>query len=139
MYIWSHFFEIINKSNLCCTLFRDTVSIVIPAKAGIQPLLRTSMKYKDYYVYIMASQRNGTLYIGVTNDLVRRAYEHKNNITEGFTKKYNVHDLVYNEVMDGIDNAIIREKQVKKWKRSWKLRLIEEQNSSWNDLYQELL
>ena len=87
----------------------------------------------------MASQRNGTLYIGVTNDLVRRAYEHKNNITEGFTKKYNVHDLVYNEVMDGIDNAIIREKQVKKWKRSWKLRLIEEQNSSWNDLYQELL
>jgi len=91
------------------------------------------------YVYILASRRNGTLYIGVTNSLVRRVFEHKHNLVEGFTKKYNVHKLVYYEIHDGIEEAITREKQIKKWNRKWKLKLIEEKNSQWKDLYDEIL
>lgn len=87
------------------------------------------------FVYIMASQRNGTLYIGVTNNLVRRCYEHKQDMVEGFTKKYQVHTLVYYEVHSDIRAAIKREKQLKKWNRSWKIRLIEEKNPGWLDLY----
>ena len=87
----------------------------------------------------MASQRNGTLYIGVTNDIVRRVYEHKNNLIKGFTEKYKVHHLVYLEEFNDVSAAIIREKQLKKWKRDWKLRLIEKINPEWNDLYEELL
>ena len=94
---------------------------------------------KKYFVYIMASHRNGTLYIGVTNDLARRAHEHKNDLLEGFTKKYKVHRLVYFEETETIDSAIRREKQLKGWKRIWKLKLIEEINPDWNDLYEELL
>jgi len=90
------------------------------------------------YVYIMASKRNGTLYIGVTNDLIRRIYEHKNNVTEGFTKRYNVHELVYYEVLEDINDAIYREKCIKKWKRAWKIELIEKNNPSWKDLYGEI-
>jgi len=92
---------------------------------------------KRYFVYILASQRNGTLYIGVTNDITRRVYEHKNNLVEGFTKKYNVQLLVYFEEFHNIDEAIIREKRLKKWKRAWKLKLIESSNPEWNDLYKE--
>ena len=88
---------------------------------------------------MMASRRNGTLYIGVTNDIVKRVYEHKNNLIKGFTEKYRVHHLVYIEETNDIDAAITREKQLKKWKRAWKLRLIEEQNPTWKDLYEELL
>lgn len=94
---------------------------------------------KQYYVYILASQKNGTLYTGVTNDLIRRNFEHKSNTIKGFTKKYNVHILVYYKVYDNIDNAISREKHLKKWNRKWKLRLIEENNPQWKDLYDELL
>ena len=94
---------------------------------------------KKYFVYIMASQRNGTLYIGVTSDIVRRVYEHKNGLIKGFTEKYKVHHLVYVEETDDVSVAITREKQLKKWKRSWKLRLIEEQNPKWKDFYEELL
>ena len=93
---------------------------------------------KTLYVYIMASERNGTLYIGVTNDLKRRAYEHRNGIMPGFTKKYNVHQLVYYEVIDDQWLAISREKQLKAWKRKWKLELIEEFNPNWDDLYDKL-
>jgi putative endonuclease len=93
---------------------------------------------KSYYVYILASKRNGTLYIGITNDLIRRVYEHKNNIIEGFTKKYNVHSLVYYEVTSEIGAAIQREKQLKKWRRDWKLALIEKENPDWRDLYEEM-
>ena len=94
---------------------------------------------KRYFVYILASQRNETLYIGVTNDITRRVYEHKNNLAEGFTKKYEVHLLVYFEEFHNIDEAITREKQLKRWKRAWKLRLIESSNPEWNDLYREFV
>jgi putative endonuclease len=93
---------------------------------------------KSYYVYILASKRNGTLYIGVTSDLIKRVEEHKNNLVDGFTKKYNVHDLVYFENTDNIESAIKREKQLKTWKREWKLELIEKQNPTWSDLYKDL-
>jgi putative endonuclease len=90
-------------------------------------------------VYILASKRNGTLYIGVTSDLVKRVWEHKNNLVEGFTKRYGVHQLVWYEVHEGMESAIKREKQLKEWKRKWKLELIEGTNPSWNDLYQTIV
>ncbi|MBF0570857.1 MAG: GIY-YIG nuclease family protein [Candidatus Omnitrophica bacterium] len=93
----------------------------------------------QYYVYILASKKNGTLYIGVTNDLIKRAYEHKNDLAEGFTKKYGVHQLVYFEQTSDINSAIIKEKQIKKWRRQWKIELIEEKNPEWIDLYIELV
>ncbi len=93
----------------------------------------------QYYVYILASKKNGTLYIGVTNNLVKRTYEHKQNEVEGFTRRYNVHNLVYYEIYEDINEAILREKQMKKWNRQWKIKLIEKNNPSWNDLYNELI
>ena len=93
----------------------------------------------QYYVYILARKRNGTLYIGVTSDLVRRVFEHRNNLVDGFTKKYGVHKLVYYEESDSIDSAIAREKQLKKWSRAWKIRLVEKVNPVWRDLYPDLL
>ncbi|OGN99631.1 MAG: GIY-YIG nuclease [Chloroflexi bacterium RBG_13_52_12] len=93
---------------------------------------------KDYYVYIMASKRNGTIYIGVTNDLIRRVYEHKNDFVDSFTKKYKIHSLVYFEQCNDIESAIIREKQLKKWNRKWKLELIERENPRWKDLFEDL-
>ncbi|MFH0992606.1 MAG: GIY-YIG nuclease family protein [bacterium] len=92
---------------------------------------------KTFYVYIMASKRNGTLYVGVTNDLYRRVYEHKQDIIEGFTKRYGVHILVYYEIAEDIYGAIQREKQLKKWYRAWKIELIEANNPYWLDLYQK--
>jgi len=93
---------------------------------------------KQYFVYILASKRNGTLYIGVTNDLVKRAHEHRTDLVEGFTKKYHVHNLVYYETYSNIDDAIVREKRLKKWKRNWKIELIEKDNPSRMDLYERL-
>jgi putative endonuclease len=90
-------------------------------------------------VYILASKRNGTLYIGVTGDLVKRIWEHKQNFAEGFTSRYGVHVLVYFEMHDDIAEAIRREKQLKKWKRSWKIELIEKTNPEWRDLWQDIL
>ncbi len=87
----------------------------------------------------MASRRNGTLYIGITNDIVRRVYEHKNNFIDGFTSKYGIHNLVYYEQFDNIESAIQREKQLKKWNRKWKIELIERANPNWKDLYEDLL
>ena len=87
-----------------------------------------------YYVYILASKRNGTLYIGVTNNLERRMYEHKNGLVEGFAKKYNVSTLVYYEETNDIHAALQREKQLKKWNRKWKLSLIERVNPNWDDI-----
>lgn len=91
-----------------------------------------------YYVYILASKRNGTLYVGVTNNLIRRVYEHKNNLVKGFTEKYGVHMLVHYESCESVESAIRREKQLKEWQRKWKLRLIEETNPQWRDLYDEI-
>ena len=98
---------------------------------------------KNYYVYILCSKRNGTLYngtlyTGVTSDLVKRVYEHKNNLIDGFTKKYNVHSLVWYEICGSAESAITKEKQIKKWKRVWKLKLIEQDNPQWNDLYKNI-
>jgi putative endonuclease len=94
---------------------------------------------KNYYIYILASKKNGTLYIGITGDLIKRIDEHKQNTVAGFTKKYNVHTLVYYEVFQDIEEAILREKQMKKWNRSWKINLIEEKNPEWKDLYSEII
>ncbi len=93
----------------------------------------------QYYVYILASKKQGTLYTGVTNDLMRRMYEHKNNLSSGFSKKYQVHQLVYYEIHNDIYEAILREKQIKKWYRDWKINLIERDNPHWIDLYKELI
>lgn len=90
-------------------------------------------------VYVLASKRNGTLYIGVTSDLRKRVWEHKNDVVEGFTKRYRVHHLVYYELHDDMVSAIEREKQMKKWNRAWKLELIEKHNPDWQDLWEGIL
>jgi len=90
---------------------------------------------KDYYVYMLASKRNGTLYIGVTSNLMRRVWEHKEKVADGFTKKYGVDKLVYVEHFLDPENAIKREKRLKKYKRQWKINLIERDNPQWKDLY----
>jgi len=90
---------------------------------------------KEYFVYVLASKKHGTLYIGVTADLVHRVHEHKSGIIDGFTKKYGVHILVYYERYEYIEDAITREKRLKKWHRKWKIELIEKSNPEWNDLY----
>lgn len=97
------------------------------------------MLYKTYYVYILTSQRNGTLYTGVTNDLKRRVWEHKHDRVKGFTKEYGVHILVYFEQHEDIEEAILREKKLKRWKRKWKLALVEKENPDWKDLYFSIL
>ena len=91
-----------------------------------------------YFVYIMASGRNGTLYVGVTNDLIRRSYEHREGLAEGFTKKYGVKTLVWFEEFNDVRDAIDFEKWLKKWERKWKLRLIEEKNPDWEDVARNL-
>ncbi len=96
------------------------------------------MNSKNYFVYILASERNGTLYTGVTSDLKKRVFEHKNNLVEGFTKKYKVHNLVHYEQISDINVAIEREKILKKWNRAWKLNLIEKDNPNWEDLYEKI-
>ncbi|MFZ5982426.1 MAG: GIY-YIG nuclease family protein [Patescibacteria group bacterium] len=90
---------------------------------------------KNYCVYILASERNGTLYIGVTSDLIKRVQEHKAKLTDGFTKKYGVDKLVYYDQTNDINSALAREKAIKKWNRAWKIKLIEKENPNWNDLY----
>ena len=89
----------------------------------------------SYYVYMLTSGRRGTLYVGVTNDLVRRIYQHQNKLVPGFTKKHNVHRLVWFEIHDDIDEAILKEKRMKRWLRAWKVDLIEQQNKDWHDLW----
>ena len=88
--------------------------------------------------YILASKPNGTLYVGVTSDLVQRIWQHKNNLVEGFTKRYGVHRLVWYEVHESMESAIQRERAIKKWNRAWKIELIEKNNPTWRDLYDEI-
>jgi putative endonuclease len=93
---------------------------------------------QNYCVYILASKKNGTLYIGMTNNLVRRVFEHRSDFIESFTQKYGVHRLVHFEQFDDPHSAIQREKRLKKWNRAWKIRLIEETNPEWDDLYSSI-
>ena len=93
---------------------------------------------KQFYVYILCSRRNGTLYTGVTSNLIKRIYEHKNDLVEGFTNKYGVHRLVWYEAHQTADTAFMREKQIKKWNRKWKIEIIEKDNPEWGDLYDDL-
>ncbi|MEI6499227.1 MAG: GIY-YIG nuclease family protein [bacterium] len=94
---------------------------------------------KKYFVYILASHKNGTLYIGVTSDLSKRVFQHKNKLLEGFSNKYDINKLVYFEQTTDVKEAILREKQMKKWERAWKIRLIEENNQEWRDLYIDII
>ena len=93
---------------------------------------------KQPCVYILASQRNGTLYVGVTSDLIKRVYQHRNDLVEGFSKRYAVHDLVWYEMHETMESAIVREKQIKRWGRQVKISLIERFNSGWHDLWNDL-
>ena len=89
-------------------------------------------------IYILASKKNGTLYIGVTSQLKKRIWEHKHNRIDGFTEKYQVHQLVYFEIYENMYTALVREKQLKKWNRQWKINLIENENPDWKDLYEDI-
>jgi len=91
-----------------------------------------------YYVYIVASRKDGAIYVGITNDIVRRVYEHRIKAVPGFTSKYNITQLVWFEIYDDPTNAIAREKELKKWKREWKVKLIEAENPDWKDLYESI-
>ena len=93
---------------------------------------------KQPCVYMLASKRNGTLYVGVTSNLVQRVWQHKNDMVEGFTKRYGVHTLVWYEIHETMESAITREKAIKRWKRDWKIELIQRDNPSWGDLYDDL-
>ncbi|OGG16052.1 hypothetical protein A3D77_01925 [Candidatus Gottesmanbacteria bacterium RIFCSPHIGHO2_02_FULL_39_11] len=97
------------------------------------------MTEKQFCIYILASKYRGTLYIGVTSNIIRRIFEHKNHLVEGFTNTYNVNRLVYFEVFSSIEEAIEREKQLKHWNRDWKIKLIERSNPYWKDLYNEIV
>ncbi|WP_149277222.1 GIY-YIG nuclease family protein [Pareuzebyella sediminis] len=96
-----------------------------------------SKNIHEYYVYILTNKKNGTLYIGMSNDLQRRVLEHKQKSIDGFTKKYGLDKLVYYEVFQFVEDAILREKRLKKWKRQWKIELIEKDNRQWHDLAEE--
>ena len=116
-------------------MFQNKYNLVIPAKAGTQSAVDMDTVYA---VYIMASRRNGTLYTGVTSDLLKRVWMHKHDVLPGFTSKYKVHRLVWYEIHVDVREAILREKRIKEWKRAWKLKLIEDMNPDWEDLYDGL-
>ena len=102
-------------------------------------LLKLQNMFKQYFVYILTNKKNGTFYIGITNNLLRRVYEHKAGIIEGFSTKYHLNKLVYFEVYEDVKNAILREKKLKRWHRMWKIELIEKINPEWEDLYKQLI
>jgi len=93
---------------------------------------------KSYFVYILARERNSTFYVGITSDLAKRVWEHKNEVADGFTKQYGIKTLVYFETFDEPENAIKREKRLKKWPRAWKMKIIEQMNPNWDDLYEKI-
>src|SRR5882762_7916092 len=108
--------------------------------AGLVPAipLRQALLMRQFYLYILASRPGGAIYIGVTNDLIRRVYEHRNRFVEGHTKRYHIHRLVYFEVFSTARDAIQREKNMKHWPRAWKTRLIVQTNPTWRDLFDEI-
>jgi len=103
------------------------------------PASRKKPMNRQPAVYILASKRNGTLYIGVTSDLIKRIWEHKSTVVKGFTERYNVHQLVWYELHETMESAISKEKMLKNWKRAWKLELIESSNPDWQDLYESIV
>jgi putative endonuclease len=109
-----------------------------PVITGLTDTICVVARDRSYWVYILASKIGGTLYIGVTSNLVKRVYEHRMEVVPGFTKEYGVHRLVYFEQHSEIEAAIRREKRLKKWNRAWKIRLIEETNPNWEDLYPQI-
>jgi putative endonuclease len=111
---------------------------VIPAHAGIQSTGTEARMERQPCVYILANKRNGTLYVGVTSNLIKRVWEHKQNLVDGFTRKYSVDTLVWYEVHETMVSAISREKAIKNWKRSWKIKTIEAVNPEWRELYDHL-
>ena len=112
---------------------------VIPAKAGIHIDLQGSDMARQPCVYLLASKRKGTLYTGVTSDLIKRVWEHKQHLVEGFTQRYGVTSLVWYEIHETMESAIAREKNIKNWKREWKIHAIETMNPHWKDLFEDLL
>ena len=118
-----------------CALRRSNLSVISRLDRAIQYSESAAMRSRAFYVYILASKIGGTLYIGVTNDLLRRVAEHRLKLVESFTEKYDVVRLVYFEQFDDPENAIRHEKRLKKWKRAWKIRLIEAANPNWDDLF----
>jgi putative endonuclease len=118
----------------------QTWNLEIPGSHFVRPgmTMRWELRLMAYYVYILASRRDGAIYIGVTNDLVRRIYEHRTKAVPSFTSRYNITRLVWFEVYDDPISAITREKELKKWKRTWKTQLIETQNPQWNDPYESI-
>lgn len=136
--------DLFGRNDLQCTRLsfpRAPFRSLWRRREGGNPLFLRNlvMESKTYFVYILANERNGTLYVGVTNDLIRRVFEHKNNIVKGFTEKYKVHNLVYYEFCNNIEIALNREKNIKKWYRQWKINLINTVNPEWNDLYKDLI
>jgi putative endonuclease len=107
-------------------------SPLTPAKAGIQG------GNVAFYVYILATERNGTLYVGMTDDLVKRVWQHRNNLRKGFTQRYGVKNLVWHETHESRETAFVRERLIKKWNRAWKLDMIEKTNPQWRDLWDEI-
>ena len=121
----------------------EKCAFVPPTKIVIPDLIRDPSTRQDralqYYVYMLAARKNGTLYVGVTNDLVRRAYQHRSGAAGGFTHRHDVKILVYFEVHQDVVAAIAREKKLKRWRRAWKIALIERDNPDWRDLYQDIV
>jgi putative endonuclease len=115
------------------------IPAVTPTKVGEAGIQSGGHVSKQPAVYILATKRNGTIYVGVTSDLIKRVWEHKNDTVEGFTKRYGVHHLVWYELHESMSSAIGREKRLKEWKRAWKLKLIESSNPGWQDLYDGLV
>jgi putative endonuclease len=122
----------------CASENLEIPGLVLTHHPGMTPIENPTIKVMAYYVYILASRKDGATYIGVTNDLVRRIYEHRTKAVSGFSSRYNITRLVWFEIYDDPVSAISREKELKKWKRSWKVKLIGAQNPEWSDLYESI-
>jgi putative endonuclease len=123
--------------------FRDgpkdqTRNLEIPGSRSARPGMTAQRIFMAYYVYLLASRKDGALYLGVTNDLIRRTFEHRSKVVRGFTSRYNITKLVWFEIYDDPISAISREKEIKRWRRAWKVALIAKENPDWKDLYESI-
>ncbi len=131
----------VGKVSLCSVNIHFTQDITLAPSFRRMPESRDGDRgsmVRQPCVYLLANKRNGTLYTGVTSNVLKRVWEHKNNVAEGFTRKYGVHTLVWYEVHETMESAILQEKTIKNWKRAWKIKVIEEMNPQWRDLYPDL-